>query len=78
MRVRQGIFGVVTALLLAGTMSLSAMAEQVDFLRTIPLDVSGYPAGQAFPQTFTTKEQVIQALNSTPVLIFPLPSRQNC
>lgn len=49
--------------------SIHAQADTVDFLRTIPLTVDGYASAKAFPETFTTPDQVIQALNSTPVLL---------
>lgn len=46
-----------------------AQTQTIDMLRSIPLEINGYASGRALPDKFTTKEQVIQALNSTPVLL---------
>jgi hypothetical protein len=69
MSIRTGILGVMAALTLSISLPYSSFAENVDFLRSIPLEVSGYASAQAFPEKFTTAEQVIQAINNTPVLL---------
>lgn len=47
----------------------ASQTQTVDMLRSIPLEIDGYASARAFPDKFTTNEQVIQALNSTPVLL---------
>ena len=69
MSIKTGILGVVAALAFSTTVSFPSFAENVDFLRTIPLEVSGYASAQNFPEKFTTADQVIQAINSSPVLL---------
>lgn len=44
-------------------------AETIDLLRDVPLEVSGYAAGQQFPTRFQTASEVLNALDSTPVLL---------
>ncbi len=69
MSIRKGILGIVALLACSVGMTQASQAENIDILRSIPLEVSGYASGKAFPEKFTTTEQVIQALNSTPVLL---------
>ncbi len=64
---KTGVWASCLGLLLSS--SIPVQADTVDFLRTIPLTVDGYASAKAFPETFTTPDQVIQALNSTPVLL---------
>jgi len=44
-------------------------AQTVDFLRTVPLEVSGYPAAQCLSSRLTSADQILQVLNATPVQI---------
>lgn len=59
----------ISCLGLLWSSSIPAQADTVDFLRSIPLNVEGYASAKTFPEKFNTPEQVIQALNSTPVLL---------
>lgn len=43
--------------------------ETIDVLRSVPLEVSGYPQAQQFPTHFQTADEVLRALDSTPVLL---------
>lgn len=55
--------------LVGNSLALQAQAEPLDLLRSIPLTVNGYASAQSFPERFSSPEQVVQALNSTPVLL---------
>jgi hypothetical protein len=59
----------VSCLGLLWSSAIPAQAASIDLLRSLPLSVEGYASAKAFPEKFTTPEQVIQALNSTPVLL---------
>jgi hypothetical protein len=71
---RQGFLGAVALLMsLAGIANAELLTEtpsqQVDFLRSVPLEVSGYPAAQCLSSRLTSADQILQVLNSTPVFL---------
>ncbi|WP_373530986.1 hypothetical protein [Vampirovibrio sp.] len=72
-RIRAGLtqfaWGMSVLLCLTANINLASPAESIDILRSTPMEVNGYASAKAFPETFTTQDQVIQALNSTPVLL---------
>lgn len=47
----------------------ASIGQTVDILRSVPLEVKDYASAQSFPERFTTAAEVINALNSTPVLL---------
>jgi len=70
MSLKRGILGALATLSLAGFLSGPVLADEpVDLLRTIPLEVGGYPAEQCLSSKLTSADQVIQMLNNTPVLL---------
>lgn len=66
---QKSVLGVLALASLSLGVIGASQAEKLDILRSVPLEVSGYASGKALPEKFTTNEQVIQALNSTPVLL---------
>lgn len=69
LNVQKSVLGFLALLSVSIGLTQASQAENLDILRSIPLEVSGYASGKAFPEKFTSTEQVIQALNSTPVLL---------
>jgi len=70
MSLKRGILGALATLSLAGFLSGPVLADEpVDLLRTIPLEVGGYPAAQCLSSKLTSADQVLQMLNNTPVLL---------
>jgi hypothetical protein len=65
----RSVFGLASVVCLSAGINLASPAENVDILRSTPMIVSGYASARAFPETFTTQSEVIQALNSSPVLL---------
>src|SRR5262249_24124410 len=43
--------------------------ESFDLLHSVPLEISGYVVAKDFPITFYTSDQVLKAIDSSPVLI---------
>src|ERR1043166_2463371 len=43
--------------------------ETIDILRAVPLEVSGDASAQQFPARFQTADEVLRALDGTPVLL---------
>ncbi len=43
--------------------------SEIDILRSVPLEVTGYASAQCLPAQLTTAEEVLNVLNSTPVLL---------
>lgn len=66
---QKSVLGLAALLSVSIGLTPVSPAEPLDILRSVPLEVSGYASGKAFPEKFTSTEQVIQALNSTPVLL---------
>lgn len=69
MSIRKGVLGAVALLSVSVGLMGASQAEPVDFLRAVPLEISGYASAKAFPAKFSDSNQVLQALNSTPVLL---------
>jgi hypothetical protein len=73
MSIRSAFFksawGLAALVCLSTTINLISFAENIDILRSTPMAVNGYASARAFPETFTTQDEVIQALNSSPVLL---------
>lgn len=67
MRIKTTFLGSLVAL--AACVGLQAQAEQIDLLRTVPLEIKGYEVSKNFPSTFTTADQVLAAIDSSPVLL---------
>lgn len=45
------------------------VSPPIDFLRSVPLESSGYPALQCLPAKLSSADQVLGAIDSTPVLL---------
>ncbi len=69
MNITKGFLGIAIALTMTIIAPISSQAETIDLLRSIPLEIEGYPAVKNFPETFSTADQVLSAINSTPVLL---------
>ncbi|MCE3234738.1 MAG: hypothetical protein K0Q50_918 [Vampirovibrio sp.] len=84
MSIRKGMLGVLAAVSVASllpasgfsqtatpstTATTTTTSQTVDILRSVPLEVKDYASARSFPERFTTTEQIINALNSTPVLL---------
>jgi hypothetical protein len=65
----RNLLGLPLALALGLACLTSAWAETFDLLRTVPLEIKGYEVSKEFPVTFQTAEQVLKALDSSPVLL---------
>lgn len=74
MSLKRGILSAFAAIgMLAASVSFLSSAafadEPVDFLRSVPLEVSGYPAAQCLSSKLTSADQVLTVLNNTQVLL---------
>jgi hypothetical protein len=69
MRIRNGLLGTFAALALGLSLSSPCRAESIDILRAVPLEVSGYASGKGFPEYFQSADEVLKAIDSSPVLL---------
>ncbi len=69
MSIRKGLLGVIAAASLAATTHFPALAESVDLLRSIPLEIKDYAAGKTLPEKPETADQILNAIDNTPVLL---------
>ncbi|MBY0404709.1 MAG: hypothetical protein K2X66_12470 [Cyanobacteria bacterium] len=60
----------MASLLLVGGMTSPVMAQTtLDLLHKVPFQISAYPESKAFPDKFTTSDEVVGILNKTPNLL---------
>src|SRR5262249_35827789 len=65
----QGLLGLLCVLTLATGIRGVALAESFDLLRTVPLEIKEYEVSKDLPITFASSEQVLHAIDSSPVLL---------
>jgi hypothetical protein len=65
----QRLLGLSVVLSLLSGLGSTAVAEQIDMLRTVPLEIKGYEVSKDFPVTFYTADQVLKAIDSSPILL---------
>jgi hypothetical protein len=59
----------LAVLVVALCASNMALAQSFDLLRTVPLEIKEYEVSKDLPVTFATADQIIQVLDSSPVLL---------
>jgi hypothetical protein len=71
MNLKRGILGTLAVMGLLGCWGGSTVRadEPIDFLRTVPLQIEGYPAAQCLSVPLTSAGQILQVLDTTPTLL---------
>lgn len=69
MSIKKGTLAALAAFALAASVQLPGFTASIDILRSVPLEIKQYPEAKNFPGKFTTAEQVLAAIDSTPNLL---------
>lgn len=72
MRIKNWLLSTLLTLPLLGLSQSApscAWAESFDLLHTVPLEIKGYEVSKDFPVTFYTADQVLKAIDSSPILL---------